>query len=271
MGQLLYNAGMQVGKRISEGRTAELFAVGPWVLKLLRPGFSRDAVLAEAHKAQVAAAAGLPAPAPLAILEQDSQPGILFQRVSGPTMLELMLTKPWSALSYARKLAHLHALIHSKRASGLVSFKQRLQSAIEDTELKPRLKAAALNMLSRLPMGNSLCHGDFHPGNIILTEEQPVIIDWLDASQGDPLGDVARTKLLFTIPPLTLPNPQKILVNWLRAAALRAYLRQYFLIRPEGQSRLDDCYSVALAARLSERIPGEAEAILKHLEKRLIN
>lgn len=40
---------------------------------------------------------------------------------------------------------------------------------------------------------------DFHPDNVLLAARGPVIIDWPDATRGQPLADVARTSLLLRL------------------------------------------------------------------------
>lgn len=50
--------------------------------------------------------------------------------------------------------------------------------------------------MEALPQGDAFCHGDFHPQNVLLGDD-PVIIDWLDAGEGHPAADVARTSLIL--------------------------------------------------------------------------
>ena len=61
--------------------------------------------------------------------------------------------------------------------------------------------AAALvgAIVAELPTGGPivLCHGDLHPGNVVLTDDGPMLVDWFDAGRGDPLADVARSTLLI--------------------------------------------------------------------------
>jgi aminoglycoside phosphotransferase (APT) family kinase protein len=45
-----------------------------------------------------------------------------------------------------------------------------------------------------------LCHGDLHPGNVLVDRDGPVVIDWFDAAVGSPVADVARTSLLIRPP-----------------------------------------------------------------------
>ena len=43
-----------------------------------------------------------------------------------------------------------------------------------------------------------VCHGDFNPSNIIISDNgDPYIIDWSHATQGNASADAARTYLLF--------------------------------------------------------------------------
>jgi aminoglycoside phosphotransferase (APT) family kinase protein len=58
-----------------------------------------------------------------------------------------------------------------------------------------------LGILDHLPGGNTLCHGDFHPGNILHSNGRDYIIDWSGASRGDIAADVAHTYILLKVVP----------------------------------------------------------------------
>src|SRR4030065_570068 len=75
--------------------------------------------------------------------------------------------------------------------------RQRLVNKIHDASTLPdHLQTKALAELESMPDGDRLCHGDFHPGNILLSRPEPIVIDWIDASIGSPLADVARSSIL---------------------------------------------------------------------------
>jgi Ser/Thr protein kinase RdoA (MazF antagonist) len=61
--------------------------------------------------------------------------------------------------------------------------------------------AVVCRTLERLPGGNFLCHGDFHPGNILHREGVDYIIDRSGASSGDFVCDIARTYILLKVVP----------------------------------------------------------------------
>ena len=64
-----------------------------------------------------------------------------------------------------------------------------------DKSRKRELHDAIVDM----PHGDRLCHGDFHPLNILGDTLDPVVIDWLDARRGDPVADVCRSYLLLKL------------------------------------------------------------------------
>ena len=65
-----------------------------------------------------------------------------------------------------------------------------------DNDLKERL----IDKLNNIPEGDAICHGDFGPSNIILSESNiPYIIDWSHATQGNPLLDCAKTYLMLNL------------------------------------------------------------------------
>src|SRR5215471_5491052 len=73
---------LTLGRRIGEGRTAEIYAWGETeVLKLYRPGWPPSSVEQEAHISHLVAEISLPVPAVGAVIEVDGRLGIVFERI----------------------------------------------------------------------------------------------------------------------------------------------------------------------------------------------
>ena len=129
--------------------------------------------------------------------------------------------------------------------------------------LSPDLKQAALAALQKLPDGDRLCHGDFHPDNVMMSPAGAVIIDWIDATSGNPLADLARSQLLLGKGAL----PPGVMLGWLiqliRGRYLRLYLERYSQLNPIDQAQLEAWFPVIAAARLSEDIPGEEARLIR--------
>ena len=182
---------MTIGTLIGSGRVADVYAWGEdQVIKLFRNGTSVSQVEQEAAIGRALYQAGLPVPATGQIIKADGHYGIIFERVKGPSMLAEMSTKPWKIIQYARLMAELHVAMHDVIISGLPlpSQREHLQQRLRQSDvLSANHKETILYILDRLPDSNRLTHGDFHPDNIVMTPDGPVIIDWATARQGNPL------------------------------------------------------------------------------------
>ncbi len=260
------------GKPIAYGRTAEVYA---WddgrILKLFYDWVSESGVRQEASITRAVHATGLPVPAVGEVLQFGSRFGIVFERVDGPSALTVFSERPWSIVKIAGIMARLHDRMHAVRLpedTVLPSLHERLARRIRATpKLRDELKAGLLARLAALPVGRSLCHGDFHPDNILLTSAGPVIIDWIDASSGNPLADVARTRLLLLngAPLPEMPNRWVLSVG--RVVAYTLYERRYARLRPFERRNLDAWMPVIAGARLAEEIPAETEWLVSFVEK----
>ncbi len=254
---------------ITQGRTAEIYA---WkddqVLKLLRDGFPANWVEQEARVTRAVYEAGLPVPAVEGTVEVEGRLGVVFERVEGPSMLAELTTKPWKLVKSARLLADLQAATHSRELPGLPSRRERLEGHIRAAATLPLpLREAALQALAALPDGHAVGHGDFHPDNIIMSSKGPIIIDWLDATQGNPLADVARTWLLLRVgAPPGVGAVSRRLSNLSGSLLYSIYLKRYLRLHPASRQQLDAWKLPVAAARLSENIPEENDRLLALIE-----
>lgn len=244
-----------MGKPIALGRTAQIYA---WqdglVLKLFNDWFAEGSVRYEAEVSRAVHAAGLPVPAVGDVIEVDGRFGLIYERVDGISMVEVLSTKPWKLLSYARSLAELHAQMHRDVAiDDIPSQRERLEHKISQAKgLEPELQEAALTELDRMPVGTSLCHGDFHPGNVLITDKGPVIVDWIDATIGNPIADVARTSIILLEASQSEARSviERTALSWLH----HTYLKRYFRLNPGGEAQYRKWLPVVAAGRMSEGI-----------------
>lgn len=247
------------GKRLGQGRTAEIYAWGEQqVLKLYLDWCPRNWIEEEFQTSRAAQSAGLPVPAVGEIVELDGRIGIIFERIEGPLMIDQLKAKFWQASKFARQLADLQAAIHGCATPALPSQRQRLEYTIRSVKNLPEdLRAAVLESLHRLPDGDSLCHGDLHPENILFSERGPVILDWMTAARGNPLADVARTSLILRLgesPPGMLTRQ---IVDLIRRRFHAAYIHRYMELRQVSRHDIQAWELPVAAGRMCEDIPNE--------------
>ena len=153
----------------------------------------------EAVYSEAIHALGAPVPRMLGIEVIEGREVSIFERITGQSMWETLLAHQSNAAQLGRRLGELHLEILAlpgplviptqfTRVSCKVSYAVRHVAPSIDwvTGLIPR------------QMTNALCHGDFHPKNIVLGPTGPVVVDWFDVSRGDPCGDVARSLILLS-------------------------------------------------------------------------
>lgn len=253
---------------VGRGYTADVYAWGDGrVLKLFHPGPDRDRAEREFRVTRAVRAAGLPAPAVLGMVEVGGRCGIVCERIAGPSLVDHVQARPWAMFAAVRQLAELHARVHRCAApADLPSQRDRIAARIDAAPGLPAAERdAARRRLAALPDGGVLCHGDFHPGNVLLAPGGPVVIDWGSAARGHPLGDVAFTvRLLRTarLPPW-VPRPMHLLLGCTRPLLLRAYLGWYLRSAP-GTRREIEAWQTPLAAAAGARAGGYSSGELSN-------
>jgi aminoglycoside phosphotransferase (APT) family kinase protein len=251
---------------VGRGREADVFA---WdegrVLRLAHdpaqaPTMDREAlVLAAAHRA------GAPVPALYERIDVHGRPGLVIQRLDGPDLLSLLGAKPWLVLSVAGSSGRTHAELHALRApEGVGSVHEVLRARLASELVPPDVRARALELLEIAPDGDRLCHGDFHPGNLLRTRAGDFVIDWTAGTRGDPEADVARTVLLLRLGAVHEDAPTLIkrldrVGRWL---LLGGYLRNYRRRRELDPVRLERWIRIVAAARLGEGIEQERAPVM---------
>lgn len=249
---------MRLPAPFASGRTAEVFDYGDGlVLKLFRAGTPLPEIEHEAEIAGLLQNTDLPIPRYAGMRQIGERHGLLYEKIEGILLGQFLLNAPNRPEADARIIASLQARIHGQQApAGLPSLKQRLKERIlRQKSLPVPVRQQLLDHLQALPEGDSLCHGDLHPFNIILHANGPVAIDWHDASSGNPMADVARTTLLLlgAIHRNTTCGQRRIrFMQRLHAA----YLNHYCRLSPQHRHEHRYWLPIVAAARLAEHIHG---------------
>jgi hypothetical protein len=260
-----------LSKPFAFGRTAEVYDWGrQHILKLYYDWCPPQWVENESKVVHAVVAAGIPTPAAKEIIEIKGRRGIVYERMTGISMLQDMNARPWMIFRHARALAELHVQVNQLSVPGLYSFKNGMEDALRNAlHLSDDLRASLLDLLPALPDGDKLCHGDFHPGNVMLTPQGPVVIDWMTASIGNPWADFTRTSLLLTIGPKAAGNllspPMRMFIH----IFYRTYVQHYLTILPDRQHERKQWIPLVAAARLNERIERETQALVEMVKRGL--
>src|SRR4051812_6488070 len=150
-------------------------------MKRFRRGTPAAAAAREAACTRAARAAGAPAPETFDVIELNGDTGVIFERIDGCSMLEDLLAGNRDPASIGRALAGLHAQLHHLSSPHLPEQRARLLDALAHALIDEQARLTIVDRLRRLPDGDRVCHGDFHPGNVLLALTGSIVIDWYDA------------------------------------------------------------------------------------------
>ena len=250
---------------IAYGRSAEILTYGNnQVVKLFRSDISKETAEEEYRIGAYVQQAGVAAPQPIAMLELDGRIGIVYPRIDGPTMLTRMTKQPWTGRKEAARMGLLHAQMHRCDSDVLPKQKVLLVDRINAAPLlTEEEKHRIIRLLDDLREDTKVCHGDYHPDNIIVGDH-PTVIDWMTAMSGNPAGDVARTVLMLQFGELSEETPKLIiyLASRMRRRLLRLYLRAYMANTTLTQEEIELWKLPVAAARLVEGIPGREKHVI---------
>jgi uncharacterized protein (TIGR02172 family) len=267
---------MEKGKLIGIGRTAEIFEYGKnKVLKLYMDWCPETWIIHEESVTRLCHEAGLLVPKTFGLVDVDNRKGLILERIEGRTMMQIidekLATNPELLLQYAKTMAEVHAIIHNyqnPRIQELQSQMAMIRNAIVRTDaLSEPLRNKALAAMEGLPDGDVVCHYDFHPGNIMMSPNGPVLIDWITGSRGNPYADIARTLIIigFGSPPdEVMPKAE---FEILRKRLIDTYLAEYSKLRKLDLEQLEAWRVPIAAARLNENIKECEEWLLGIVEE----
>ncbi|MDD3924825.1 MAG: phosphotransferase, partial [Erysipelotrichaceae bacterium] len=130
----------------------------------------------------------------------DGQWGIVLDHIKGKTLAQLMIDDAENYDEYLERFVDIQLEIHKQKCPLLNKMKDKFYRKLLEADLDATTRYDLLTSLQSKPNHNKLCHGDFDPSNIIITDENEYyIIDWSHATQGNASADAAKTYLSFML------------------------------------------------------------------------
>lgn len=189
---------MNLDRIIAVRNNKTVYRDGDRCLKVFNEDYSKADVLNEALNQARVEETGLHIPKILEVTVIDGKWTIVTEFIKGKTLSDLMKENPDNKEEYLKLFVDLQLEMHSKTCPLLNKLKDKMNRKISDTDLSATVRYDLHTRLEAMPKHNKLCHGDFNPSNIIITEDgTPYILDWSHATQGNASADAARTYLLF--------------------------------------------------------------------------
>ncbi|ANE45837.1 hypothetical protein SY83_05440 [Paenibacillus swuensis] len=278
-----------VGRKLGEGACAEVFEWedGSKIVKLAKPNINAAELEREWNHCRSAWECGLPVPETFGLVTVEGRQGIVFERIYGESILSRFINKTIGPSKQedrsvlvedylgARITARLLYQIHTKSVN-LSSQRAKFRNDIGRATILTKLEIETLIAhLDQLPVKEQLCHGDPNPGNILLRDHEALIIDWNDASTGNPEADLAEYIILiqYAVIPPYLPAELKAYLDTIRESTIQIFLEEYEELSGIGYAEIEPWIAPVAARKLSADATSESERVLlvDEIRKRMRN
>ncbi len=224
--------------RIIAVRTGKtVYRDGDSCIKLFDMDYSKADVLNEALNQARVEETGLNIPKIKEVTMIDGKWAIVSEFISGKTLQRLMDEEPERAEEYLALLVDIQLEMHKKECALLTKLKDKMNRKISVSELDATARYDLHTRLEGMPKHKKLCHGDFNPSNIIISEDgTPYILDWSHATQGNASADAARTYLLFCLSGDTEMAEKYLALFCQKSNTAKQYVQKWMPIVAASQS-----------------------------------
>ncbi len=193
---------LNLSNPIAERKTKTVYKDGDKTIKLFIENYSKADILNEAlNQARIEEGTDLKVPKLLAVTMINNRWALVSEHIEGMTLESLMKEHPEKMDEYMNRFIDIQLNILDHHVPMLNNIKDKFKRKINSADnIEYNIKYELLQRLDGMKTHNKVCHGDFNPSNIIITEnDEAYIIDWAHVTQGNASADAARTYLLFAI------------------------------------------------------------------------
>ena len=191
---------MNLTNIIAQRNDKTIYRDGNKAIKIFDENYKTSAVLNEALNDALIEETALNVPKLREVSKIEGKWAIINDFIEGKTLAELMDEYPQKEDEYLELFVDLQIEIQNKSCPGLTKIQDKMKRKISESNLDATTRYELHTRLNGMKRHKKICHGDFNPSNIIITNDGvPFVLDWSHATQGNASEDVARTYLLFKL------------------------------------------------------------------------
>ena len=235
-------------KVIFERPDKTIYRDGDFTVKVFNENYSKANVLNEALNQARVEETGLKVPKLHEVKKIDGKWAIVTDYIEGKTLEELMNENPEKMDEYIERLVDIQTEVLSHKVTHLNKLRDKMHSKISSADISATIRYELHTRLDATPKHNKVCHGDFHPSNIIITENnEAYVIDWAHVTRGNGAADAARVYLLFNLEG--------------KKEAAQKYLELFCAKTDTAKQYVQKWMPIVAASQLTKGVKGEEELL----------
>ena len=189
---------MNLDRVIAVRNAKTIYRDGDRCIKVFNADYRKSDILNEALNLARIEETGIRVPKLLEVTALEGKWALVMEYIPGKTLAQLMEENPEKKQEYLTRFVDVQLSVQSFTCPMLTQLKDKMSKKIGQAEIDSALRYELQTRLAGMPTHNKVCHGDFDPSNVIITDDgTPYIIDWSHVTQGNGAADAARTYLLF--------------------------------------------------------------------------
>ena len=165
------------------------------IVKVYRPNVGLQEIDKEREFAKTALVNGVPCVIAYDVVKCGESYGIVFEMLKSDTLGHAMLSNPERLDEYVEKYVALAKELHSTKIKegAFTNIKTVLHERVPGLSkwCTPEEMQLIDSLIDEMPDGESLIHGDLHPGNIMIQDGELVLIDMPEVTVGAKIWDIA--------------------------------------------------------------------------------
>lgn len=189
---------MNLDRVIAVRTNKTVYRDGDKCIKLFDSDYSKADVLNEALNQARIEETGLNIAKILEVCTIEGKWALVSEYIEGKPLSQLMAENPDKMDEYMHLFVQVQLMIHNQTCPMLSRLKDKMKRKISQADLDATTRYDLHTRLEGMPKHSKVCHGDFRPSNVIISEDgTPYVIDWSHVTQGNASADAARTYLCF--------------------------------------------------------------------------
>lgn len=185
-------------EKIGEGGNGTVYRLDEdTIVKVYKSNVGIEEIDRERDYARTAFMNGIPSVIAYDMVKVGDSLGVVFEMLKSDTLGHAMNNNPERIPEYTEQYVALAKTLHSTELpDGCIERVQTIYHRQIDnlTEWCSEEEIALLHGIAdAIPQVNTVIHGDLHPGNIMLNNDELVLIDMPDISMGPPICDLVAT------------------------------------------------------------------------------
>lgn len=186
-------------KVIGKGQCGNVYQLSDnQIIKIFNSFIPMESIEKERNNASMVHEMGIPSAEVYDIVDTEEGKGLIYEYINAGSLQQLMKEKPENMEAYSERLGKLCRKVHNTNVEGKgfysakKEFLDRLEASKElivdlyDMETYSKIEKLILSV----PDGSGLVHGDFHPDNVLIKNNEFILIDLADVMIGHPIFDL---------------------------------------------------------------------------------